>query len=88
MPSVVSAPEEADVALLGVLGDFLLGCKASGAGVGVNAGGDHHVVGGAFEVFEDFLLFEKVNRSEAKGDVVEGYRAKFGAAADWLLVYQ
>jgi len=33
----VSAPEEANLALLGVLGDFQPGCKASGAGVGVNA---------------------------------------------------
>jgi hypothetical protein len=45
---------------------------------------DHHVVGRAFQVFEDFLLFQKINRSETKRNVVKGDRAKFGAAPHFV----
>jgi hypothetical protein len=41
---------------------------------------DDHVVGRAFQVYEDFLLLQEINGREPKRDVVKRYRAKFGAA--------
>jgi len=74
----VSAPKEADLALLGVLGDFQPGREANGAGVGVDAGrafdprhpsGGERQFGDVRRGFADVAAFKKNCIANETGEI-------------------